>query len=164
MKIVFTKPKKRILPIFSWIIRLLYKTESSHVAVILEFLENKVVYHAQKGSTRLESLHHFKRQNTIVDYYSVTTSKEENNKIKKYILRNLGKKYAYLQNLGILIDKIFRIKDNVIDSGDSRVNCSEEVLNILRLTKLEPKLDKFNPDLVSPRDLKRLLRGLNEEN
>jgi hypothetical protein len=69
----------------------------------------------------------------------------------QYCVDNSGTDYGFLQNIGISLAKIFRMKYNPFQKGK---NCSEVVGEVL---KHEGYILPINKNLVTPKDIFNLL-------
>lgn len=161
IKIHFTKNKKG--KIFSKAIMWYDKSEFSHCAIEfrLKKLEEDVIYHSSLDSgVNFYSKSLFLEKNTIVHTYELEVSDEMYNLIMKQLIQSCGKKYAILQNFGILIvdfAKKMGIKaDNPWKFG---YNCSELVYKHVLLNNYS-NIDWYNPETIKPSEIKNILDKL----
>lgn len=142
VSVIFTKPKSK-WNIFSRFVRLIERSEFSHVAFY--FYNQNIVVHSTHYRLNAESISLFTDKNQIMKHICVELDSYRSYKLKRFIYENLGKKYGYLTILGVLISRIFKIKNPLAD-GDKTFFCSEMVARGL-------KLDKFNPEIDGPQKL-----------
>lgn len=151
--LVFTKSKK-FLPIGSWLIRLWMNKPYSHVAREKNIMGETLYYQASEGKVNYENKSVFNKKHEIVARYEIDVTEEMSRQISRDCLIDAGKKYGFLQNIGIVIAKIFGLKTNLFSEGR---NCSE-LLTLRVLFNKYPELkEKYNPDLIEPNELEQIL-------
>lgn len=154
LKIVFTKPKNKKFPIFSWLIRFILKTEYSHCAFILQnktLGEQIICESVGIIGVRIISPLIWAKNNEVVYCCNIELSKRQYLQAFRFFIRNSGKSYGYLQNLFIML-KIPYSKNY----RDNNYNCSEFVATLL--TKFGVNFNK-NLNEITPRDLYEVLNG-----
>jgi hypothetical protein len=155
IKIVFTKSKKT-LPIFSWLVRLWTWKPYSHVARNKVILGESMFYQASEGKVNYENWKVFSKKHYIVKTYYLHVPDEIELKMSIACLKEAGKSYAMLQNMGIVIVDVLGVlgirATNPFKKGR---NCSELLyLNVLK--PLCPDLD-YRPDLIKPHHIEEIL-------
>jgi len=156
VEVVFTRSKKR-LPIMSWLIRLYTRKPYSHVAMSHEIRDwGKRYYQASEGKVNYEYETVFHLKHEIVRSYILLLHDGVEREIKKAGYQQCGRKYAFMQNLGILwvdLNKIFgRDIDNPWKEGD---NCSE-LLYTTAFKKTCPELT-YNRNKIKPHQIEEII-------
>lgn len=153
VKIVFTKPKNRIFPVFSWIIRMYLGTQYSHVAIKFssESLNRDIIYEAVGSGVRFVGKRVWEKKIEEVVSYQIDVKYCNYTTIMQYCIDHAGIEYGLLQNIGIFIVDVFKLKKNPFRHGK---NCSEVIAEILTLEGFE-----FNKsmELVTPKDIQAVL-------
>jgi hypothetical protein len=149
----FSKPKNRMLPIGSYLIRLFQKTPYSHV--YLKFhsanLDRELIYEAVGGGVRFVGQKVWESHAEEVKSYSIDITPENKKILLQYCVDNAGVEYGTIQNLGIFISSVLGLKKNLSEKGK---NCSEVVGEIL---KLEGRIIKKDSNLLTPKDIDKIL-------
>lgn len=149
----FSRPKDKMLPIGSWLIRLYQRTSYSHV--YLKFysksLDRVLIYEAVGGGVRFVSQQVWNNKAKEVAEVSLDISGDNYKTLLQYCVDYAGVKYGVLQNIGLVISGVLRLKHNLFTSG---VNCSEIVAQILQL---EGYTFNKNLNLVTPKDIELIL-------
>lgn len=158
IKIVFTKPKNKILPIGSYLIRLYQKTGYSHVALIFQTSRGKkLVYEAVGSGIRYISKNKWLENVIVVESFELEISAENYIQIIDYCIENAGYDYGFMQNIGIAVAEIFNLKKNPFKKGK---NCSEVLAEVL----VKNGFDVTKPlDLVTPKDINDILVSRDSE-
>lgn len=137
----FSKPKKQ--NVISWLIMKICKTEYSHT--YFQYKEkitgDEMIIEASHGEVHEQLLDSWLEHNVIVKEYASLLSIEKYIKFQHFINRALNMPYNKSLLIGILIEKIFRIKNNIGMSGTKFI-CSKLVadgLNIPYDKWIEPK-------------------------
>lgn len=149
----FSKPKNRMLPIGSYLIRLFQKTPYSHV--YLKFhsanLDRELIYEAVGGGVRFVGQKVWESHAEEVKSYSIDITPENKKILLQYCVDNAGIEYGTIQNLGIFLSSVLGLKKNLSEKGK---NCSEVVGEIL---KLEGRIIKKDTNLLTPKDIDKIL-------
>lgn len=152
IKLVFTKSKKK-LPIGSLLIRWWTKKPYSHVARALTMCTwGAGYYQASEGKVNYEHEDVFNTKHKIIREYNIPITKEIKDSVEKMCWQDAGKKYGYLQNLGILLIDLKITKHNPWKQGR---NCSE-LIYIKVLKPMFPELN-YNPDTIKPHEIEEIL-------
>lgn len=120
--IVAVKPKNHPFPLFSWLIRLIQKTDYSHYAIIPEHDQNSVVdsrIDGVKVRDRKEFFEHY----TVLKSWHVKSMHKS--KWDAWLGVHLGKKYSMWQNIGFALRFLGIVKSNPFGKGDRELVCSE---------------------------------------
>lgn len=155
--IVFTKSRKK-LPLISWLIRLWTRKSYSHVAreMKISFLDQPNYWQASEKKVNWEYKTHFDKKHEIVKRMSFEVSNEELEAFNKACWEQVGEKYGFWQNLGIVWVDICSFlgwdKDNPWKKG---MNCSEALYRIILKPKF-PELD-LNPNTIKPHHIEEIL-------
>jgi len=157
LEIGFSRPKKRILPIYSWAIRAIYRTSYSHVYIrwTTPRIKEDVVYQASGTKINLMAGSIFDKNNYVTSVYEVDITSETYRNLLKYCLQNAGVDYGSLQAVGIGIQHVFNLKKNPFSNGSRAQVCSELVGRILE--QFLGTDFSFQFDDLSPRDIKETL-------
>ena len=149
----FSKPKKMIFPIGSWLIRLWLKTPYSHTYMKFysESLNREIVYEAVGSGVRFIGLKQWTEHAQEIDCFTVTLKNSNYITLMQYCIDHSGFDYGFMQNIGIFLADIFRLKNNPFKKG---LNCSEQIAKILSLEGY--KFDKPF-DLITPKDIYQVL-------
>lgn len=149
--------------IFSKIIMWYQKSEYSHCAVEfkLDKLDLDVIYHSSLSSgVNFYNKDLFLEKNQLVKTYKLSIPDESYNSIMKELIKNCGKKYAILQNIGIVFVNFLQnmgiMLNNPFTSGQ---NCSELVF--LVLLEIYPNIsDKYNRNTIRPDHIEEILNEI----
>jgi hypothetical protein len=149
----FSRPRNRILPIASWLIRLHQKTPYSHVYIRFysESINRTLIYEAVGSGTRFVSLKKWEEKAEEIQSFTISVRKCNAVSLLQYCVDHAGQEYGFLQNVGIFLANVFGWKKNPFRKG---TNCAEEIGNILVLEgyKVSKPLD-----LLSPKDIEQIL-------
>lgn len=145
---------KSIFAFFSLIIRLYLRTRYSHT--YLKFYSNSLgtslVYEAVGSGVRFVGTKYFQSKALEVEEFKLTLTEEEYKKLLKWCVENEGQPYGFLQNIGIVIANILKLKSNPFKKG---VNCSEMIGRILANRGYKITKDF---DLLDPKDINNILK------
>lgn len=147
------------LSIGSKLIRLWMNTTFSHTYLYfkLQELDQYTVFHAVGTGPQFISKDTFLLHNIIIREFSFNVSEEQYHTILNKCHQASGRlKYGYLQNLGLVLARLFKRKNNLFDAG---VNCSEWIADCI--IEIDPEaFSKFNDlNLVTPKDVYNYLDG-----
>lgn len=158
IEIVFTKSKKKFA-IGSWIIMAYTGKPFSHVAKAVEIRDwGKGYYQASEGKVNYEYEPVFKKKHNIVKKYILKIPENLDTEIRKACWQDAGKKYASMQNLGIVlvdIARLFNIK--MTNPWKDGRNCSE-LLYLKVFKQLKPDLD-YDPDTIKPHHIEEIIEA-----
>lgn len=149
IKIGFSRPKSGFKP-FSWAIRWYLSTAYSHT--YLDFysnnLDRSIIYEAIGGGVRFIGQKQWLKYSFVTAEFEIELTDEEYKNIISYCIDQAGFPYSFLQNVGIFIADMLKLKKNPF--GKKGSNCSEEIGKILEL-----KGCKFSKDLnlLTPKDI-----------
>lgn len=157
IRIGFSRPRNRIFPLFSWLVRLYMGKPYSHV--YLEFMSDKspitFIYEAVGTGVRFVGKRYWERYAQEVLHFDVYCSDKENYyELLEYCAQGEGQPYGFLQNIGVAIADLFNLKSNPFKAGK---NCSEVVAKFLK--KEEFILPNKELNLITPADIEEVLRG-----
>lgn len=155
IQLVFTK-SRLFLPLGSWAIRLWTWKSYSHVAKHTIIDSEHMFYQSNDGKVNYEHKDVFLKKHKIVKVYRIKVPCSMCTNIHRECLKNAGKPYAFLQNLGIVIVDIFKnIGIKIRNPWKKGKNCSELVYSLI-LKKLYPEL-KYDPDTIKPHHIEKIL-------
>lgn len=164
LTILFTKSKKR-LPLFSWLIRLIWDTEYSHTALVFhsKSYNRNLIYHASSVGLNFSSERVFNDQHEVVYSQEIEVSEEAYRNIIIQSIDLAGLKYGFLQSIGIglayLASKLGLPKSNPFADGRDKWVCSEWVAKAL--SEVYPE---YKPDLetVSPKEVYTFVKSIDQ--
>lgn len=156
----FSRPKKMIFPIFSWLIRFFQKTPYSHVYVRWHSMgaDVDVCYEASGNEVKFICKDVFDQRVNPTHEYAIEITREQYKKLLRFCMSNAGKKYGVKQVLGILLVTLFKLRKNPFSDGRSSWVCSE-----LAGKALEDVLDKdtgLDLDIAGPKEIDKFLQDL----
>lgn len=156
----FSKPKKHLFPIFSWLIRMFQKTPYSHVYIrwYSRHAQAHICYEASGNEVKFLGKKVFDNRIQIIHEYEINITKSQYKKLLHFCMSNAGIKYGILQVFGILLVTLFRLKKNPFSDDRKSWVCSELVGNAL-----EEVLDKetgLDLDIAGPKEIDNFLQNL----
>lgn len=154
IKIGFSRSSLKF-PWFSWLIRLYERTSFSHVYVEIDtkIVNQLTIFQSSRGMVNCISETEFYKRNQKVVEFTINLTYSQYKNLLNSLHSELGKKYAFLQNIGIVLVDMGIWKSNKFKDG---YNCSELIYSNV-LQKLGFTLDK-HPDLITPKDIYKLLQ------
>lgn len=159
VNIEFTRPKGRLLPLFSWLIRALECTKYSHVR--LSWTNSTgvpVVYEASGTSLKFIGPLAANRVE-VIKTYPVYVDRDGYRRLIKLCMTYAGLDYGVKQLLGILFVKLFKLKKNPLSQGRKSQVCSEIVGRFLEEAMgWKTGLDL---DTAGPKDIQTFLERRN---
>ncbi len=165
----FSKPKGKIFPIYSWLIRLFQgNTKYSHVYIrwYSKKADAHIHYHASGRSVHFLCKEEFDKHIDPIEEYEVRISDEGYAKLLHFCMTNAGKDYGLQQAVGIAwvyINKLFgkKIKNPWADGNKSWI-CSELVGSII-VDVIGSKMESgvfIELDSADPKDIKNIVANL----
>lgn len=149
----FSRPIKRIFPVYSWAIRAIEGTKFSHVYVRHEtHYKIDIVYQASGTQVNFTNGALFFDKNESVREFPFDITDDAFEKYMTFALSHAGKPYGALQVLGIALYSLFGLKKNPFPSGQAAYVCSELVGEILYEVG-RFKYDRELFDRLTPKDL-----------
>lgn len=144
----FSSPSR--VKIGAEIIKLWMRTPYSHVFLLLHsnYTGLDLVYQASHGSVNCLTLDNFKKDNRIVDQFSILVEEEQLKNCLVAAQQLLGRPYGYL---GLIRLALSKLGIPMVGDGLSTLHCSEFI------GRLFPNLINKSADLVEPVDLYRAL-------
>jgi hypothetical protein len=145
----FSKPKNRFFPVISWIIRLYQGTEYSHAYLKFDSasLNRTLVYEAVGGGVRFVGSNLWKHKAEEVKQFQIQITDDQFIHIMQYCVDTAGVSYGSIQNVGVILATIFKMKNNPFKKGK---NCSEVVAEILQM---QGHIFTKSLDLITPKDI-----------
>lgn len=158
IEIVFTKSKK-CFPFFSWLIRLWTWKPYSHVArkMQISFLNKPNYFQANEGKVNWEYEDHFAKKHEVVKTMKFSVTEKERARFNKACWEQVGAKYGFMQNVGIVLVDIANIFGlDISNPWKEGMNCSE----VLYRTILKPKFGDmgYRPDTIKPHHIEKILK------
>lgn len=114
-------------------------------------LDRTMIYEAVGKGVRFIGLERWKEHAQEVASFELQISDENYKRLLQYCVDNAGTDYGFLQNMGILIANLFKLKKNPLKDGK---NCSEEMGDVL---ELEGHVFDKDKDLLTPKDIYKIL-------
>lgn len=156
IRIGFSRSRGKYAPI-GWLIRKILRTKYSHVYIRIDnrsLFDIDTVYHSSgKSGVSYYAEPVFHKYSKTVTEFAVPLKKHIYHKLRKDCHQSLGLKYAFMQNLGILLKMVGLATKNPWKQG---MNCSEAVYKALCLAD-SSLIGKYDPDLVTPKDIEEIL-------
>lgn len=150
----FSKSSKK-LAVLSWLIRLYQKTPYSHTYLRFysETLNRTLVYEAVGSGLRFVGNWQWKKEAKEVYSFTIDVKKCNYVSMLQYCVDHAGTDYGFMQNVGVLIARIFGMKSNPFRKGK---NCSEVIAEIL----IHEGYTFDKPfDLITPKDIFKVLKA-----
>lgn len=158
----FTKSSLK-LPVFSWIIRVIWNTEYSHTA--MSFYSTKydkeLIYHASGTGLNFMSKSIFLSKNIIVYKKDIEVTQEVYDAIMSKSIDLAGSEYGIVQAIGLgishLLSKVGIIINGIFSDGRNKWICSEWSADSLSMI-----FPHYKPDLdtVTPKDVYDFVKNL----
>lgn len=154
----FSRPDS--FSLFASIIMAVESRKFDHVYVrIQEPMNNTwMVFQASDLAVNLMSAANFQQSFTTVKEYEIEISQDQYNQVWTFINQNLGTPYSFIEDVGILLMKIFNLKSQPFSQGMSAEFCSKLGANVCKLLGLPITLPS---DQIDPSGLDSILAGLN---
>lgn len=130
----FSKPKNKVFPIFSLLIRLVERTEFSHVFVKMDSasLGTTLIYQASGTQVNFMGLKQFEDAAHIHSEFEFEVSDETYREFLRWAVREAGTPYGLKPVLGILAVKWFNLGRNPFSDGSKTWFCSELGARVLK--------------------------------
>lgn len=156
LTIGFSRPKNKLFPIVSWLIRL-YQGWTPYSHVYLEFYSESInrplIYEAVGTGTRFVGQKYWERHAQEVISYTIDIKKCNYDKLIQYCVDHEGMSYGFMQNIGTVISNFFGWKKNIFPKHTS---CAEEIGKLLNLEGYNIKKDV---NLLTPLDIEKILKS-----
>lgn len=160
MKIIigFSKPKNKIFPWFSWLIRLYQNTEYSHVYIRWEArgISENICYQASGSQVNFIGSDVFAKEIQPIFEYEMLQdlSVEQRRNLFKFAISKAGKPYGIKEVFGLLYSRFIDNSHNKLDDEEHYI-CSELISTILK-DELEVDLGK-EASMTMPVDIQKYL-------
>lgn len=159
IRIGFSKPKNKLFPWFSWLIRVYENTQYSHVYIRwdVEGLQEKICYQASGLQVNFIGQKIFEEEILPVHEYSLISalSPENQKELLKFCISNSGVPYGIKQIFGIVIQKLFRLNKNPFADNSNSFVCSELIGTIFKeIFNLSPEVSLDN---MLPKDVENII-------
>lgn len=151
----FSRPKGRLFPIGSWLIRLHQRTPYSHcyVRFYSESINRTLIYEAVGSGVRFISLKKWEEKAEEILFFNLKVKKCNSVTMMQEFVDEAGADYGQMQNIGIFLANVFGWKSNPWRKGK---NCSEIVGKLLRSEGFEVSKSL---DLLTPKDIENILKS-----
>lgn len=160
VRVEFTSPEGKWLPVLSWLVRFIERTPYSHVRLGWTSTSGEpLIYEASGSSVKLIGRYAATNYKvTIHESYEFTLDTDQYRQLIK-LFRFAAVRYGTLQILGIALSRLLRRKTNLFSRGPKQQVCSELVAYFLRDVIGMPFQDE-DFDLIGPRGIKEKLDEL----
>ena len=149
----------KILPIFSWAIRIWEGTEYSHCYTQFEnrrHPELPLIYQASHDMMNFMSRSVFLTTNRIVEEFTIEVTDEAYDRLMYRAIQLVGKPYGVRQIVGIVVAQIFNLEKNPFETKKDTYICSEWCGLVLKELGYDfPK----DPNLLTPADVYNILKA-----
>lgn len=154
----FSKPKNKIFPIFSWLIRWYEKTPYSHVYLRWETSYGpKICYHAAHTTLHFLSELQFDKEIITVEDFELEVSEEAYKQVMLYCLKTCGREYGLWEVFGVALSEKLGLNFNLFKTGDREQFCAELAYRVLGIISDE-KLT-VDPDMVKLQYVHSLIKA-----
>lgn len=152
----FSSPTTWFQP-FADLIRWIEARPYDHVYIRFQEPATKqwIVFQASKEMVNIYNKDIFQQQNTTIKEYEISINLQEYSSLWLFVLQNLGIPYSLLEDFGIVLMKIFKLKAQPFNQGLSAEFCSKLGANVCEL--LQIYLDGIDPSSIDPSGLDSLL-------
>lgn len=165
----FSEPKGNFNP-FAWIIKKVIARPYDHVYIRFPGVSSgkDLIFQASKSMVNLYSSRIFNDQNTSIKEYEINCSMDQYIALWAFIDDNLGTPYSLIEDFGILLMKVFKLKKQPFNRGMSAQFCSKLgviVCQIMGIVILDDPstVDPSRLDyILSQKDLKVTLNSNNK--
>ena len=129
----FSRPKNKILPIFSWLIRLFEWSPFSHVYIKTQtrLTDQRLIYQASGVQVNFMGEKYFRERAEIYEEFMFEISDEAYRMYLRWAIENAGAPYGFKAVLGIALMRLFSLKRNPFADGQCSQFCSELALRAL---------------------------------
>lgn len=136
--------------IISKLIRWWLGTTFSHTYLYFKLneFEQYTIFQAVGSGLQFVSETTFLKTNTVINEFIISAKDEKYSEILNKCHNASGRKYGYLQNVGIVLADLLKLKKNIFRRDD---NCSEWVAECI-LT-IDPKAFNKDLNLITPLDI-----------
>lgn len=154
----FSKPSGKFVP-FAWLIKWVEARPYDHAYV--RFQEPKgdwMIFQASKEIVNIYNVPLWLQSNVSLKEYEIEVTEAQSDALWKFIKKGLGTPYSLSEDFGILLMKIFKLKNNPLSKGMSAAFCSEEAARICELLGIDVG---DSPDNIDPSGLDAILSTKN---
>lgn len=151
----FSSPTGKFEP-FAWLIKWVESRPYDHVYVRFpEPVDGEyMVYQASKEMINIYNSSIFFSANDSIKEYTIVCTDEQYAALWRHIKQSLGIPYSLKEDFGILLMKIFKLKQNPYSAGGSAEFCSEEAAKVCQILGINVYA---NPDTIDPTMLDSIL-------
>jgi hypothetical protein len=139
----FSRPINMNFPIFSWLIRLIYQTQYSHVYIKFhsDKLQRCFIYETVGKGTRFINESNWVKHSSVVEEFTLSISDEQKTQMIQACVDNLGNDYGVMQAIGLGIKQLYKeLFNKTIQnpfSDEETEICSQAAGNILEILGYE---------------------------
>jgi hypothetical protein len=154
----FSEPTSNFAP-FAWLIKWVEARPYDHCYVrFQEPTGDWMIFQASKEMVNMYSAQVWLQSNKPLKEYEIDINQDQVTALWNHVKSSLGIPYSLIEDLGILLMKIFHLKNNPFSKGMSAEFCSEEAANVAKLLGVAIKEDSDN---IDPTLLDSILASLN---
>lgn len=152
----FSKPTPGGFVPFAWLIQKVISRPYDHVYIRFPepMTQEYMIFQASSRIVNLYGLRLFNEVNTVVKEYEIECTDYQYLKLWTFIKHNLGVPYSLMEDLGILLMKIFKLKKQPFSKGMSAEFCSKLGAMVCQILDIEIDED---PDAIDPSRLDFIL-------
>lgn len=150
----FAKPNGGFVP-FAWLIQWVERRTYDHCYIrFQEPTGDWMIFQASGMAVNLYNLNIWSSVNIPVKEYEIDITDQQFASLWAFIKSNLGVPYSLIEDFGILLMKIFKLKSNPYGKGMSAEFCSQLASNVCKLLGIPISEDS---DSIDPSELDQIL-------
>lgn len=156
-KIGFSSPINHFFPIFSFLIKLIFRIPYSHTYMKFhsDSHNRDIVYESVGVGVRFVGATYWLKHAEIIEEFEIEVTDECYRELMCFCIDQAGTSYGKMQCLGVFLAKIFKMKKNIFKNDKNEEICSEIAGRIL--SSAGYSFDK-DFDLISPKDIYNVLK------
>lgn len=159
-RVGFSKPRKKLFPIFSWAIRLFEGTEYSHVYMRWQTQWGTwICYQASGTALNFMGEKAFIHGLDIIEEFEMSCEDEAWDRTMEYCTRLSGTSYGLKGAIGMAVSFIFGKSKNVFSDGEETQYCVELIARLL--ADLGYNFNK-DAEMIRLKDLNGYIRKVSE--
>jgi len=147
----FSKPTSSF-PVFAWLIQWVEARPYDHCYIRFQEPVDKeyMIYQASKEQVNIFQKDIFSASNESIKEYEIDVTDAQFLLLWRHIKSSLGIPYSLKEDFGILLMKIFKLKNNPLAGGGSADFCSKEAAVVCNLLGIDvgQSPDNIDPSLM----------------
>lgn len=152
-----SKPTGKIEP-FAWLIQKVEDQPYDHAYVRFQEPTGQwMIFQASGTAVNMFSVPNWIAKNESLKEYEIDITDVQNSALWAFVLKSLGIPYSLIEDFGILLMKIFKLKNNPYNKGMSAEFCSKLAATVCGLLGLTMPADLSN---IDPTLLDQILTAL----